>query len=455
MPVLYFERALTPEGWRSAVRVTVAGPHIAAVTCGAAPEPGDERCGIGLPAIGNLHSHAFQRAMSGLAETRGGAVDSFWTWRATMYRHALRMTPDDVEAVATQAYVEMLEAGYGAVAEFHYLHHAGDGTPYDDPAEMALRIARAADDTGIGLTLLPVFYARSGFGGAAPRPEQRRFVHDRDSYARLLARCRSALGEGAIVGVAPHSLRAATPEELAAVVALAGDAPVHIHIAEQVAEVEACVTWSGARPVRWLLDHADVGRRWCCVHATHMDSDETSSLARSGAVAGLCPVTEANLGDGVFPAAAFVEAGGRFGVGTDSNVEIGIASELRMLEYAQRLAARARNILAGGGGSTGRALFDAAAAGGAQALGRASGRLAAGALADIVSLDAASPLLASRDGDAILDTWIFGGGRDLVDRVWSSGRKVVAGGRHPLRERVAERFAAALHRAAVDRGGLT
>jgi formiminoglutamate deiminase len=448
MPVLYFERALTPDGWRSDVRVTVAGARIAAVACGAPPEPGDEPCGIGLPAIGNVHSHAFQRAMSGLAETRGAAADSFWTWRTTMYRHALAMTPDDVEAVAAQAYVEMLEAGYGAVAEFHYLHHAADGTPYDDPAEMALRVARAADDTGIGLTLLPVFYARSGFGGGAPRPEQRRFVNDCDSYARLIARCRSALGTSATVGVAPHSLRAVTLDELAAVVALADGAPVHIHIAEQLAEVEACVAWSGARPVRWLLDHADVGPRWCCVHATHMDADETSALARSGAVAGLCPVTEANLGDGVFPAPAFVKAGGCFGVGTDSNVEIGVASELRMLEYSQRLAARARNILAGDGGSTGRALFDAAAAGGAQALGRASGRLAAGAAADIVSLDAASPLLASRDGDAILDTWIFGGVRDVVDAVWSGGRKVVAGGRHALREPVAARFADALRRSA-------
>jgi formiminoglutamate deiminase len=450
MPVLHFERALTPEGWRSGVRVTVAGTRIADVAFDAAPEPGDERCGIGLPAIANLHSHAFQRAMSGLAETRGTGPDSFWTWRAAMYRHALAMTPDDVEAVAAQAYVEMLEAGYGAVAEFHYLHHAEDGTPYDDPAEMALRVGKAAADTGIGLTLLPVFYARSGFGGVAPLPEQRRFVNDGDSYARLLARCRSALGASATVGVAPHSLRAVTPDELAAVLALADGAPVHIHIAEQVAEVDACVAWSGTRPVRWLLDHADVGERWCCVHATHIDAGETAALARSGAVAGLCPVTEANLGDGIFPAPPFVEAGGRFGIGTDSNVEIGITSELRMLEYGQRLAARARNVMAQSGGSTGRALFEAAAEGGAQALGRDSGRLAAGALADIVSLDAGSPFLAGRDGDAILDTWLFGSGRSLVDAVWSGGRKVVADGRHPLRERAAARFATALRRAAAQ-----
>jgi len=448
MPTLHFQRALTPEGWRSDVRVAITGAHITAVTCGTEPTPGDERCGIGIPAIGNLHSHTFQRAMSGLAERRGASADSFWTWRETMYAHALAMTPDDVEAIAAQAYVEMLEAGYGAVAEFHYLHHAEDGAPYSDLAEMALRIARAAAETGIGLTLLPVFYARSDFGAAAARPEQRRFVNDPDQYARLVGRCREALGETAVVGVAPHSLRAATPEELAAVVRLADRAPIHLHIAEQQAEVDACIVWSGARPVRWLFDHADVDERWCLIHATHADAEETMSLARSGAVAGLCPVTEANLGDGVFPARAFLDGGGKFGVGTDSNVEIGLANELRMLEYAQRLSVRARNVLAPGGGSTGRALFDAAAAGGAQALGRVSGRLAAGALADIVSFSAASPLIAGRDDDAILDTWIFGGARGLVDSVWSGGSKLVSEGRHKLHEPVAARFAAVLRRLA-------
>jgi formiminoglutamate deiminase len=449
---LHFERALTPEGWRSDVRVAIAGAHIAAVTSGAAAAAGDERYGIGLPAIGNVHSHTFQRAMSGLAERRGSSADTFWTWRETMYAHALALTPDDVEAISAQAYVEMLEAGYGAVAEFHYLHHAENGAPYADIAEMALRVARAADETGIGLTLLPVFYARSDFGGAAARPEQRRFINDPDRYARLVARCREALGETTVIGVAPHSLRAATPEEVAAVVALADRAPIHIHVAEQQAEVDACVAWSGMRPVRWLFDHAEVDERWCLIHATHVDAEEALSLARSGAVAGLCPITEANLGDGVFPTPTFLDAGGRFGVGTDSNVEIGVANELRMLEYAQRLSRRARNVIAPLDGSTGRTLFDAAAAGGAQALGRASGRLAPGAYADIVSLAATSPRLAGRDGDALLDTWIFGGARDCVDAVWSGGRKVVSEGRHILREPIAARFGAVLRRLAD--GGL-
>jgi formimidoylglutamate deiminase len=440
MTTLHFERALTSEGWASNVRIEIESGTIASLASDAQRMPGDERCGIGVPAIGNVHSHAFQRAMAGLAEARGAAEDSFWTWRETMYRFALAATPDDVEAIAAQAYVEMLETGFGAVSEFHYLHHDASGAPYANRAEMTERIAAAAAETGVGLTLMPVFYARAGFGGAPARAEQRRFVNDLDSYAALLADCRRLLAGKAQVGVAPHSLRAVTPDELSAVAALAGDAPIHIHIAEQTGEVDACIAWSGARPVQWLFDHVDVDERWCLVHAPHVDAAERSAIARSGAVAGLCPITEANLGDGVFPARAFLDADGRFGIGTDSNVEITLAGELRMLEYAQRLCSRARNVCARGGGSTGAALFDAATRGGAQALGRRAGGLAAGAAADIVSLRADSPLVAGRADDALIDTWIFGGARDLVDRVWSGGRKVVIKGRHLRREAVAARF---------------
>jgi formiminoglutamate deiminase len=449
MRTLHFERALLPEGWASNVRICVSGSAIDSVERGSASGAGDERCGIGVPAIGNLHSHAFQRAFAGLAERRGEAADSFWTWREAMYRFALAVTPDDLEAIAAQAYVEMLEAGYGAVVEFHYLHHDVSGAPYGNRAEMAERIGAAAAETGIGLTLLPVFYAHADFGGAPPRAEQRRFVNDLDSYAALLADCRVAIGASGRVGVAPHSLRAVTPEELAAVAAMVGDAPIHIHVAEQTGEVDACVAWSGERPVRWLLGHAGVDRRWCLVHATHVDEREVVALARSGAVAGLCPITEANLGDGVFPAPAFLDAGGRFGVGTDSNIQISLAGELRMLEYAQRLSVRTRNVCARRGGSTGAALFAAAAAGGARALGRPAAMLAPGAAADIVSLRIDSPLIAGRSDDQVLDTWIFGGARDLVDRVWSGGRKVVNAGRHARREAVAARFGATLRRIAA------
>ncbi len=444
MAALHFARALTPSGWRSDVRVALDGARIGAVQTDIAAEPGDERHALGVPAIANLHSHAFQRAMAGLAERRGDSEDTFWTWRETMYRFALAMTPEQIEAVAAQLYVEMLEAGFGAVAEFHYLHNAPDGRPYARRAELAERIAAAADTAGLGLTLLPVFYAHATFGGAPPRPEQRRFLTDLDGFARLVEDCRPL---APVVGVAPHSLRAVTPAELAAVITLAGDGPIHMHVAEQVKEVEDCLAWSGARPARWLLDHAPVDRRWCAIHATHMLDDEARALAQSGAVVGLCPITEANLGDGVINP-AFFAAGGAFGIGSDSNIEIGVATELKQLEYAQRLMRRQRNVIAAPGRSTGRALFDAAAAGGAQALQRDGGRIAEGAFADLVSLDVGSPWLAGRADDEILDTWIFHAGSRVVDGVWSGGVRQVSGGRHRARDTVSARFITAIRQIA-------
>jgi formimidoylglutamate deiminase len=431
------------EGWKSDVRVTIEAGAIAAVEIGAPAQEGDERHAIMAPAAANLHSHAFQRAIAGRAESRGREADTFWTWRQTMYRFALLMSPDDVEAIAAQAYVEMLEAGFAAVAEFHYLHHAPDGSPYESPAEMAGRILAAARKAGIGMTLLPVFYAHSTFGGAPPGPEQRRFVNDVASFARLFEECRVLLkGDPAeAIGVAPHSLRAVTPDELRELTSLAGDAPIHIHAAEQIKEVEDCIAWSGARPVRWLIDNAEVDDRWCLVHATHMDERETQDLARSGAVAGLCPVTEANLGDGIFNAADYLRAGGRYGVGTDSNVSVGVAAELRQLEYGQRLRERARNVCAPAGGSTGRAMLEAILSGGAQALQRRSGRLAPGALADLVTFRADHPTLAGKADDEILDAWIFSAGNALVDCVWSRGLKVVVSGRHVFRDQIAAQYA--------------
>jgi formimidoylglutamate deiminase len=443
LSVLHAARALTAEGWRSNVRVTIEEGRIAALESGAEAQEGDEQHAIMAPAASNLHSHAFQRAMSGLAEIRGPEIDTFWTWREIMYRFALQMSPDDVEAVAAQVYVEMLEAGFAAVGEFHYLHHAPDGSPYESRAEMAGRILSAARRTGIGMTLLPVFYAHSTFGGAPPEPEQRRFVNDVASFARLVDDCRR-MAEGErdeTVGIAPHSLRAVSPGELSELISLAGDAPIHIHAAEQAKEVEDCIAWSGARPVRWLIDNANVCERWCLVHATHMDEGETRDLARSGAVAGLCPVTEANLGDGIFDAANYLRSGGRYGVGTDSNVSIGVAAELRQLEYGQRLRERARNVCAPAGGSTGRAMLEAIWSGGAQALRRRHAQLAPGASADILTFRADHPTLAGKADDEILDAWIFSAGNELVDCVWSSGLKVVVKGRHVFKEQVAARFA--------------
>lgn len=447
MTRLHFASALLPSGWANDVQVVITAGAIAEVTPGAAPVAGEERHGIALPGLASLHSHAFQRGMAGLAELRGDSTDTFWTWRNTMYRFALAMTPDDVAAVATLLYVEMLEQGFTRVGEFHYLHHDRDGSHYADPGEMAARIGEAVAASGIALTLLPSFYAHGSFGGAAPHDGQRRFICTVDQFAALMAASRKAIAglPDANIGIAPHSLRAVTPDELAAIMPLADGGPVHIHAAEQVREVEDCLAWSGRRPVQWLLEHAPVDPRWCLIHATHTTDEEVAAFARTGAVAGLCPVTEASLGDGIFRAREFLADGGTFGVGTDSNVLVGVADELRQLEYGQRLEHRERNVLSGGAGrSTGRTLFDHALAGGARALAQAAVGLAPGARADIVTLDAAHPSLAGRAGDATLDGWIFAAGSGAIDCVWAGGHKVVERGRHKLRAKAREQFNASM-----------
>jgi formimidoylglutamate deiminase len=391
--------------------------------------------------------------MAGLAERRGPTDDSFWTWREVMYAFLAALTPDDVEAIAAFAYMEMLEAGFTAIGEFHYLHHDPAGRPYADLGEMAARIVAAAAQTGIGLTLLPSFYANGGFGGIAGTAGQRRFLTDVDAFLRLVDRTReiaSALPD-AVVGIAPHSLRAVTPETLHVVLDACPNGPVHIHAAEQTREVDDCIAALGARPVAWLLDHHEVDPRWCLVHATHMDEAETARLAQSGAVAGLCPLTEANLGDGIFNGTGFLSAGGRFGVGSDSNIQIGAAGELRQFEYAQRLRHHARNVLAGHEGqSTGRRLYDGALAGGSQALGRPIGAIAPGRRADIAVLDAAHPDLAGRHDDARLDAYVFVGGRSMVQTVLVGGERVVQDGRHRQHEAVTERYRKVLTRLLRD-----
>jgi formimidoylglutamate deiminase len=438
---LWFESALLEHGWAGQVRLSLQSGRIVGVEADVSKSANEQRFGPALPGLPNLHSHAFQRGMAGLAEVRGPSADSFWTWREVMYRFLGRLGPEDVQAIAALAYVEMLETGFTRVGEFHYLHHDPQGRPYADPAEMAARVAAAAHESGVGLTLLPVFYAHGGFGGLAPTSGQVRFLNDLDGFSRLLEASRRAVRTlpDAVVGVAPHSLRAVTPDELAALLPMATGLPIHIHVAEQAREVEGCQAWSRARPVQWLLANAPVAEGWCLVHATHMTPQETLDLARSGAVAGLCPVTEANLGDGLFPAVEFLAAGGRFGLGTDSNVLIDPADELRQLEYGQRLARRSRNLLAREpGNATGGDLYRAALAGGAQALGVQAG-LKVGAPADIVSLDPDHPILAGRSGEAILDSFVFAG-RGLVDSVWRGGATLVSNGRHHRRGEIALRY---------------
>lgn len=428
------ESAWLPNGWADDVGVALQGGAFAEVVVGAPPDYGPSLRGRAIPGLPNLHSHLFQRAMAGLAERRGPGADSFWSWREVMYAFLARLDPEDMESIAAMAMVEMLESGFTALAEFHYLHHQPDGTPYADPAEMAGRIAAAAAATGMGLTLLPVLYSHGGFGPQPPGPGQKRFLNATDAFLRLCdasARAIAPLAD-ARLGVAPHSLRAVTGTQIKELVAARPEGPLHIHVAEQVAEVEACLEWSGQRPVQHLLATQPVDARWCLIHATHMAPAEITDLAASGAVAGLCPITEANLGDGLFPAAGY---GGAWGVGSDSNVEISAPGELRLLEYGQRLLHRGRNMMARGEGrSTGEDLYRAALLGGTQACGRDIGRIEPGARADLVLLDL----------DATLDQFIFV--RPRISRVMTGGVFVVEEGRHFARDQVAAGFARTMAR---------
>ena len=459
---LFAESALLPEGWARDVLFEIgADGALAAVTPDAA---GDARArqarraaGPVVPGMPNLHSHAFQRAMAGLAEQAGeagtpGADDSFWTWREVMYGFVNRLTPGQVEAIAAQLYVEMLKSGYTAVGEFHYLHHDLDGAPYADRVELSERVIRAAKLTGIGITHLPVLYAQGGFGAKPPGAGQRRFLNDLDGFLRIVETLRARHGADPQVriGIAPHSLRAVTPELLTGAVAgldgMDDQAPIHVHIAEQTKEVEDCLEWCGQRPVEWLCENQAIGPRWCLVHATHMTAAETTRLAGSGAVAGLCPTTEANLGDGLFPAPDYLAQGGAFGIGSDSHISVSPIEELRWLEYGQRLVRRQRNVLHGardggnGNASVGTTLLTGALAGGAQALGRRIGRLAPGWRADLVVLDSEAPTLVGKQAERLVDAAIFAGNFNPVRDVMVGGKWVVEAGVHVAEHAVLARF---------------
>jgi len=459
---LFAESALLPDGWAADVLFEIgADGSLTRVTPGAAGDPAAAKArraaGPVLPGMPNLHSHAFQRAMAGLTEQAGqggsGGDDSFWTWRQVMYGFVARLTPDQVQAIAAQLYVEMLKAGYTAVGEFHYLHHDPAGRPYVDVTEMSERIVAAAQATGIGLTHLPVLYGFGGFGGQPAGSGQRRFLNDANGFLRLINRLlqRHRSNPQVRIGIAPHSLRAVTAEMLKEAVAgldsLDDTAPIHIHIAEQVKEVEDCRAWSNQRPVEWLLHHQPVGPRWCLVHATHMTEGETARFARTRAVAGLCPTTEGNLGDGFFQAPEFLRHGGIFGIGSDSHISVSPFEELRWLEYGQRMLYRRRNVLVAGGNpspSVGAALYRAALTGGAQALGRPIGRLAAGCRADLVVIDGEKPALFGKSGDVLLDAMVFAGNENPVRDVMVGGRWVVTEGHHVAEQTVLKRYRAVL-----------
>ncbi|MGB5558685.1 MAG: formimidoylglutamate deiminase [Paracoccaceae bacterium] len=454
MRYIHAKQALTENGWERDIQIDIA-PDGRIACVGPKVSAPSHRVDLALPAPVNLHSHAFQRAMAGLTEARGpDPRDSFWTWRKLMYRFLEQLGPDHVEAIAALVFMEMLEAGYAGVAEFHYLHHDVGGKAYANLPEMAERIVAAAQTAGIGLTLLPVLYQ---FGGCDGRPlagGQRRFGNDPERFAKLYDGSLAAAAGGHpdyISGVAPHSLRAVDPAGLDAAIALCPGGPIHMHLAEQLAEVEEVQTHLGARPAEWLLSSYPVDRRWCLIHCTQMNTDETGRLARSGAVAGLCPITESNLGDGIFNGTDFFAASGTVGFGSDSNVHISLFDELRTLEYSQRLRDRSRAALATQSRSTGRVVFDQAAKGGAQAAGRASGAITAGMQADIVGLATDNQWLCNRTGDAALDSLIFGGrGQDCITDVWSAGRHVVKEGRHSGRDAIIRKFNATIAKLGQD-----
>ncbi|MFV1439749.1 MULTISPECIES: formimidoylglutamate deiminase [unclassified Phaeobacter] len=448
MQSIFAHHARLPQGWVTDLRFTVADGRIVMLEPGAVAQPQDHCVMALVPALANLHSHSFQRAMAGMTETRVSGKESFWSWRKLMYQFVDHLTPEHYEAIAGLVFMEMLEAGYASVGEFHYVHHQSGGRPYAALGELSNRVFAAADLTGIGLTHLPVLYSYGGAGQVPLSGGQQRFGNDVARYADLLSDCRSmvtkSLPSDARVGIAPHSLRATAPQDLKEVLSLRSGAPVHIHIAEQPQEVTDISTWLGARPVEWLLENCGVGADWCLIHATHMTAQETRDLAQSGAVAGLCPITEANLGDGPFNGAAFLSHRGHFGVGSDSNVRISLSEELRMLEYSQRLRDLARNVMVPQEGSVGTTLYLGAAEGGAQALGREAGRLEVGALADLMAFDTTHVSLCALRPDQFLDGLCFASDDSVVSDVWSAGRHVVSGGRHAKRDQIIAAYASAV-----------
>jgi formimidoylglutamate deiminase len=445
MILIFAKTALLQNGWAENVRLTIDQGIIATIASQSKAGPADVSVDTLLPALSNLHSHSFQRAMAGMTEFRATGRDSFWTWRELMYRFVNRITPEHIQAIAALVFMEMQEAGYAAVGEFHYVHHQSGGEPYDDIAELSNQIYAAAKTTGIGLTHLPVLYTYGGAGKASLAAEQLRFGNTVDRYMLLLDHANDGLKNlpaDTRVGLAPHSLRATSPADLSVALEQYDSGPIHIHIAEQAKEVTDIQTWLGARPVEWLLQNADVNSNWCLIHATHMTDAETKRMAKSGAVAGLCPITESNLGDGPFNGPNYLNAGGAFGIGSDSNVNISLTEELRTLEYSQRLRDRERNVMAVGAGSVGETLYQGAARGGAQALGRNAGVIAEGKLADLVSIDSTAISLCALNAAQLLDGLVFAAKDSVVTDVWSAGRHAVSNGHHIERARILKNYRA-------------
>ncbi|MGO3406634.1 formimidoylglutamate deiminase [Marinomonas sp.] len=438
----FAERALLPSGWANNVLFSVKnGQFYSLETNSTATDKANILSGPVLPTIANVHSHAFQRIMAGAAEVSLNPNDSFWSWRDLMYKIVQKLTPDDAHIIAKQLYIDMLKAGYSQVGEFHYLHHDIGGKHYGQLAEMSNQLIAAADDAGLGLTLLPVLYSHSGFGGQAPNAGQARFIHSTDSYLTLHQACAKTLANHPIhqLGVCFHSLRAVTKPQIDTVLQTLNasfntTSPIHIHIAEQQKEVQDSINWSGQRPVEWLHNEIGLSDRWCLVHATHLTETERQAIASSQAIAGLCPTTEANLGDGIFPAVAFEKEGGRWGIGSDSHVSLSIVEELRTLEYGQRLRDQQRNRLyRPEQTSVGDNLYQQALLGGNQACGVSLG-LAAGNRADFMVLDESQPFMAASDNKDLLNRWLFATNENLVKDVFVAGQQRIKNFHHEHEE---------------------
>ena len=443
---LFAEHALISEGWAQNVRISIdLDGKISDVEIEVDPGLDDRqlRNRILIPAMANIHSHSFQRSMAGMTEKSVKKQDSFWSWRELMYSFLEQLNPEHVEAIAALAFMEMLESGYASVGEFHYLHHQQGGQHYENIAETSSRIIAAALQTGIGLTHLPVFYMQGGLNGEQLHQSQLRFGNNSEQYFRVLEQIENEIQRAPddyMLGLAPHSLRAVSPEALKEMLDSRQHGPDHIHISEQQKEVGDIQKNYGKRPVNLLMDTVPVDSRWCLFHTTHMIPEETDKLADSGAVAGLCPLTEANLGDGIFDGSKFVSSGGKYGIGSDSNVRISLTEELRMLEYSQRIFRRERNVMTDTPGSLGTSLYKSALSGGAQALSRNSGSIASGKWADLLALDSEDLALFGSYEDEILDRWIFSADDSLVREVWSAGRQVVVEGRHIRHDQIEKQY---------------
>lgn len=443
MTKIFANKILTSSGWKENITVEInADGHIEKLSTDT--KDYDHHVGCLLPAPVNAHSHSFQRAMSGLTEYRGpNPKDSFWTWRKLMFKFLKQLDPDIVEAIAAFVQMEMLEAGFSTNVEFHYLHHSESGRPYDDIAEMSQRIISAANQSGIGLTLLPVFYQYGGCDLRALGDGQRRFGNNLDQFQTLFQRVSKILETSSpdtFLGLAPHSLRAVDPKDLIELVNIAEKNPIHMHLAEQVAEVDEVKEFLGARPVEWVMENLNISNQWCMIHCTQMEPHEVKMLAKTQAVAGLCPITESSLGDGIFEGANWMSNNGSIAIGSDSNVRISLSEELRTLEYSQRLRDRSRAVLANIQQSTGRRLFEGICKGGAQAAGRKTGLIKEGYLADLLALDTNHVDLERHKEDTLLDTYIFSGDDRMISDVWSAGRHLVKDGEHISRTEITRAY---------------